>query len=774
MSESTELSFFENLWQRRFIQYTVSYLVACWGLLQFTDWVVKRYALSAVWVDIIILFFLAMLPSVLVIIYNHGRPGKDQWRKVEKILLPTNLIIAILVLFLVFSGEYLGATASKVTVTSEDGEEIERLVPNTAFTKRIAFFPFELVDKSATDLGWARLALPFLLGQDLNQDNRLYGWMATYKLDTKYQEFGYALSDKLPFSIQREMADDLYADEFISGTLQQTEDGSYEVKATVYDTKTGEAQFELSGNHKDPFLLIDALSKSYQEQQFKQDLSSSKISYVDLPITDLFTPSVEAYKAYHEGLMLSDIENKQEQAIEKYREALQIDPNFVEAYREKGLAHQRLNQLEAAQADLQKALDRMSGLSERQQFIVRLQYYTSHNDLQKALALLDMWRKLYPSNYMPYSTLIQIHQTRGEYTTAIEVGNDAIKNGHSRKVLLTLASLSASIGKFEEAKGYLEQFSKAYPDKMKETLELGEVYEKEGNFEKAEAHYEAISLLKPNDADVLKRLGKTAQATGDFKAAEQYFKDALRYTKTTIDSSWVYFDLALFHYNLGHGDAAIQALVDRWKTLETKLTAFERGSQYGAYPFMRIYADFGRLQEFHQMRLDHFEQFPDKSGFFTCSADLNYYIVTDDQARLKATIESCAEKIRPLTGETMLTMVNAYYEQISGNYSEAARLFEQYFAEIGQESGIAYQTMGEVYLLAGQTDKAITNLEKALAQSPTDVYTLINYAKALKTLGKADEADTQLDKVLKILDTADPEFRWLQEAQKLKAAWSES
>jgi hypothetical protein len=92
MSESQELSFFENLWKRRFIQFTVSYLVGCWGLLQFTDWLVKRYSLSSSWVDIVILFFLVMLPSVLVITYNHGRPGKDQSTK----LLPNGSFFILL------------------------------------------------------------------------------------------------------------------------------------------------------------------------------------------------------------------------------------------------------------------------------------------------------------------------------------------------------------------------------------------------------------------------------------------------------------------------------------------------------------------------------------------------------------------------------------------------------------------------------------------------------------------------------------------------------
>jgi hypothetical protein len=66
-------SFIDQLRERRFIQFTISYLVAGWGLLQFTDWIVNRYAFAPIWVDIVMIFLIAMLPSVLLLTYNHGK-----------------------------------------------------------------------------------------------------------------------------------------------------------------------------------------------------------------------------------------------------------------------------------------------------------------------------------------------------------------------------------------------------------------------------------------------------------------------------------------------------------------------------------------------------------------------------------------------------------------------------------------------------------------------------------------------------------------------------
>jgi tetratricopeptide (TPR) repeat protein len=627
------------------------------------------------------------------------------------------------------------------------------------------------VDGKDPQLEWAQLGLPYLLGQDLNQDNRLYGWMASINLYENFQEFGYGLTDKLPFSIKREMADDIYADEFVAGKLKITEDEHYQIDLEVYNTQSGELIFEESYSSKDPFDLIDIIASSYQDKQLDQDIAAAKSSYVDLPIKDLFTPDVKAYKAYHEGIMAADIVSDPEKAIQKFEEAIEIDPNFVEAHREKGLALNRLNQKEAAQEAFQTALDKMSGLSERQQFIVRLQYYVMNNELEKALSLLEMWRKLYPSNYMPYATMINIMRNRNDISGAIEVGQEALENGHSRKVLLTLASLSSSIGKFDQAKAYLQQFNESYPDKTKETLEFGEIYEDEGEFEKAKAHYETISLLKPNDKEVLRRLARTEMALGNMEEAESYYLNALKHTKTLRDSSWLLFDIAGFYYNLGHKEKMIQYLEQRWKTLGQKMTVYEMGQELCAYPFMRMYHDFGELDEFNKKRIQHFEENPDVTGFFTCSGDLNYYIIIEDAAQLKATSESCGKKITPLTGETMMIMVDAYTAEVEKNYPKAIELFHQYFNEIGEESDVAYQTLGNIYLKAQDYEKANQYLEKAVQKSPSDTYCLFLYINALKELGKTEEARNQLDKVLAIVENADPDFIWYQKLKALDEAW---
>jgi hypothetical protein len=74
---------------------------------------------------------------------------------------------------------------------------------------------------------------------------------------------------------------------------------------------------------------------------------------------------------------------------------------FAEAYLELSNLLTRLNQTDAAKEAMQHAMDRLAGLPEERQFIIRYFYYDQNKDIDKAIALLEMWRKLYPRSYSP-------------------------------------------------------------------------------------------------------------------------------------------------------------------------------------------------------------------------------------------------------------------------------------------------------------------------------------------------------------------------------------
>ena len=113
---------------RRVPQFIGLYFAISWGIIQFINWAVERYLLSPNIIDLSLGVSISMIPSILILSYFHGRSGRDQWTKVEKIAIPINFIASAMVLFILFYPKDLSAVTKDVTVTDLSGIEITKKI----------------------------------------------------------------------------------------------------------------------------------------------------------------------------------------------------------------------------------------------------------------------------------------------------------------------------------------------------------------------------------------------------------------------------------------------------------------------------------------------------------------------------------------------------------------------------------------------------------------------------------------------------------------------
>jgi hypothetical protein len=137
---SGKFSFVKYLLQRRVPHILGGYLVAGWIIVEFMDWLVKQYHISPHLVTFFLVALAAMIPTVLLLAFFHGESGRDQWTRVEKIGIPSNLLATIFLLIFFFHGRDLGATTTTVNLIDEQGKQIERLIPKSEFRKKLALF----------------------------------------------------------------------------------------------------------------------------------------------------------------------------------------------------------------------------------------------------------------------------------------------------------------------------------------------------------------------------------------------------------------------------------------------------------------------------------------------------------------------------------------------------------------------------------------------------------------------------------------------------------
>ncbi|UCF19641.1 MAG: hypothetical protein JSU87_17280 [Gemmatimonadota bacterium] len=84
--------------KRRVPQILGLYLAAGWGVLEFIDWLVEQYSLSPDLAELALLAWAIMIPTVLILAYFHGASGDQEWTRIEKVAIPANLLVALIVI----------------------------------------------------------------------------------------------------------------------------------------------------------------------------------------------------------------------------------------------------------------------------------------------------------------------------------------------------------------------------------------------------------------------------------------------------------------------------------------------------------------------------------------------------------------------------------------------------------------------------------------------------------------------------------------------------
>jgi len=136
--KSDKPSFLKDLLQRRVPQILGIYLGTSWAIVEFLDWLISRYSLTTAIPDIGLLILASFIPSVILLAYFHGKPGRDKWHRIETFAIPANVIISFLILLMVFKGNYPADDTSAIYSTGE----IKNLSPIDD-PRRVAVLYFE-------------------------------------------------------------------------------------------------------------------------------------------------------------------------------------------------------------------------------------------------------------------------------------------------------------------------------------------------------------------------------------------------------------------------------------------------------------------------------------------------------------------------------------------------------------------------------------------------------------------------------------------------------
>ncbi len=556
MSENQETkehgkTFFRQLIDRRVLQITGMYIGAGVGLIQFLDWIVNRYLLSPYLVELVLVILVSLLPSVLVIAYCHGAPGRNKRPTSERFLVPVNVILCIALCFFFFNGKDLTSISKKVTLKDETGKTTERIVPKSSFRKKTALFYFNNTTGD-TSLDWLQYGALYMLELDLNQDIFIDirsphspSLDGQYEIYAQIKAAGYKNALKMPLLLKKKIALESQRNTFLSGEISK-EGSVLSIEYTLHRSRDAKTLARRSFSGDDIFQLIDDISLRLKKDL---DIPSGHLDNVtDLPIGEIFTRSLPAARLFVRAQNTLLFERNWRRALQLLEQAVKEDPGFVAAHQTLGGYYTANNQPQKAKAAFENALKLNYKVPERQQFIMKAVYFGIQNKLDKAISLFKMHLKLYPEDVI-------VHSLLALYNTGLKRTDEALASylkileidPLQYPIYLSIGKLYEDNGQYKEALKHYQTAARHLPNSVEPFTATGTLNEKLGNFEAARAAYEKALLLNPRNINALVTLTSIQYKSGRFGDALKQLHEALDISQSSKEKTQVYQALKDFH-----------------------------------------------------------------------------------------------------------------------------------------------------------------------------------------------------------------------------------
>lgn len=549
-----------RLLERRVPHIVAIYAGASWGLIEFTQFVVDEFLLSPHWTRVVLVTLFLMLPSVVMLAWFHGKPGRDRDSpaRTEKIGIPANLVLCAAALWMLFGGVDLGAATRSVTVETEEGETEERTVAKAEFRKSVALFPFDLGPGVGEDETWLAYAVPEALVLDLMADD-FFNAKPYILFGQRLLELG--LSDFLgvPVPLKRELGREVYAEFLAAGEIDRA-GGLYLATLRVHRVDDGSLARETVHEGTDLLVLMDELSASVKRAAGIPDRDDVE----DLPLRDRLSDDDMAVEEYFRGSEAGFVRSDLEAGIEYTAAATTRDPTFAIAQFALYSYLVSANRSEEAIDAIRATIDNLYRVPERTRLYVKAEYYFLMQELDQADAVTRMWVDLYPDD--PYAltyrrTMQDIRGDReGALATLQTMSRLDPRNGG---LLKQIAAAHEDLGDDEQALAVLSTYVDRFADDPTGYASLAALQKRLGDYGAARRNLGLAILMQPLSAPFAVQLADLDLDAGNYEDARLGYRRALEAARTPAQKAEVLEGVKRYHSRRGEVTLAVEAM-DAW------------------------------------------------------------------------------------------------------------------------------------------------------------------------------------------------------------------
>jgi len=748
-----------NLVERRVPHSIALYMGVSWGCVQFTHFAVNEFLLSPHWTRVVLSTVLLFLPTVLMLAWFHGRPGRNRMTLTEKVGIPVNLIVAAVILALAFSGTDLGTAVTRVTVENEEGEIVERAIPKAEFRKRTAIFPFDIGPGLGENDAWMSLVASEALAFDLLPDD-FFDPVGNESLVNHLLEAGFDEPRNVPLALKREAAEEHYAEFLVSGVLDRAGD-LYEVTLSVHDVDGGSLIDEHRHEGADLLALIDELAVD-----LKATLDIPPRDWIeDLPVRERLTADDAALEAFGRALRARFVDSDFGATRDHLRNATSMDATFACAQWRLGVALRDNNQPQEARAALRAALDHSYRLPERIQFVVKAMYYSTTDQLARGWAVIEMWAELYPEDVLALSILAEVRQERGDLEgtrETLETLRELMPRNASH--LKRLAAIHRQLGNTTEALATLGQYVKQFPEDYTGYTALAAVYRSAGEYGHARENLDRAMLMEPDSVDVVRALARVDLNVGRFTDARAGYERALSLARTPGERAAGHAGLRDYYGFRGEMTSAIDAMQARVAEMSTYIPPLLLAQSQGRDILIYISADRGdealALVEDLKAQLQ-----PPVATYHRPHLDFHLAVELKDLPAARDAHQRMLLAVDELGLETVAHLMDdrGRIEELAGDH--AAALVNYRDSMEREPSSGRQRAIGRILRALGRLDEAEAGLREALRLSPASPLSHLEMAHVLERKSDLPGAVEHLRAALRAWENADENFQPARDAR---------
>lgn len=771
--ETKQKTFIQELFARRIPQIIGMYIAAVWLAVEIGDWVSERFSISDQLSSFIFIGMLTLLPSVILLSWGHGKPGKDRWTKSQFILIPLNIAFSL------FAISYLikpvTAASSPLTLMSmydEAGKPVAYETVKKGFHQPILMSFWDNKSGQST-LDWLEYASAWLLDQDL-QRSPVISSVTPYDSASVLNDLrgrGFAKAAGSPLSLDLKIASDRSYKWLVRGEIQKLNNGLTEFTAYLYDVMSGKEIKKVTSSSDDWLFSLDQISHEIFDEITK-DLSDKSSLIPELSISEHTTKSDQALRHMINSENAVAFDNDYEIAIKELKSSLENDTGFVNAHVSLMLLQRDVGDFAKASYHGRQALMLDYKLYQETAFLVKAVLYVLDADMGKTLKVLENWVKVYPESTQALTTLAD---------TYIQVGNhigDA-KSIYERlyvlepdrdKTLIDLSNIYRLEGNGEQAIKLLEEYVKLNPDKADAYLYLADTHFQFGRFEEAKRAFEEAVIYDSNNMKAAIGLIKVRAARGDYSGAFEEL-ELLRSRAVTDNDHYQILDFREFLlYSTGQIKASMKNL-EEWQTYADKLLPplgllFNFSAKRVAYLAISNRAEeaVAYTKKVKNENTGPVAQFVDLFfiNIYQELGDLDNYVKAANRFE-----EFLEEYPLPnvaqfqLAGRAKVAYWNQQYGQSLSYYDQAIEESRQSITTLNEPkilNDLIYERANVLYQ-SGDHKTAVEELLELTVRNPFDGRALLLLALCHNDLNQPDARDKVISKLDKLWEKADPDYK---------------